>query len=167
MKNKTTIVLASMLILILIFSCKKINEIVDSKSDQEKIYEYLTSGVWQADSIRTTQRDINQVVFSDTNLLGRKITFIGTPENGAKGKMNITYNKNCTDTSVTIGFRADENYMRLYYTNPSPGAPDVEIIYTFLEYSDKKIAFERDENLVSPTNGASYGFARSLYRLSK
>jgi hypothetical protein len=161
-------VIAAIFSISLLMCCSKVEDLVDLKTDQEKLYESLKSGVWNADSIRTTQKDaINKVVLSDSNHSGAKITFAGDYEYGAKGVMTIKYNKKGIDTTVAVSFRADENYMRLYYPSYSAGAPDIEIIYDVIENSPNKFAFERNENLVSPTNGATYGYARSLYRLSK
>lgn len=162
--KKSMVIFANSMAILFALSCKEINGLIDPKTEQQKTYEYLQSGVWSADSIRTIGRSVDDVVYSDTNFFGRKITFSGTPTYDQKGVMTFNYKQKGKDTTYSIPFTTDGIIISLYY--PS-GSIYIELSYTILEASNNKFAFVRDVDLLSPIYNQKYGSTRSAFRLSK
>ncbi len=173
MKTKVSLLTFSLILLLpTLYSCDKANDLVNPKTDVEKLHEYINSTEWKIDSIRTQVSDANRTVFVDNYppYTSGKVTFSKITEGHGytKGIMTRTISINNTDSTISNPYLiADVNYIKLYYPNPNIGLADIEIIYDIKESSNNKFTFIRDEGLVSPSNGALYGYSRSVFKLKK
>ena len=155
-----------------LFSCTKVKDLIDPKTDVEKLHEYVNSSEWSIDSIRSQTSDANRttIVENYKPYTSGKVTFskVTKGHGYTKGTMTSVVNVNGTDSTIHASFLiADVKYIKLYYPNPNIGLTDVEIIYDIKESSNSKFTFIRDELLVNPTNGATYGYARTVFKLKK
>jgi len=173
MKKKVNLITFSLILLLsTLFSCTKVNDIVNPKTDVEKLHEYINSTEWKIDSIRTQISDINPIVYVDSYppITSGTVTFSKITEGHGytKGIMTRTININNKDSTIKNSYLiADISYMKLYYPNPNIGLTDIEIIYDIKESSNNKFTFIREEDLVNTANGALYGYARTVFKLKK
>lgn len=155
---------------IMLFSCEKIDNL--GKTDVEILHEYINSGDWQIDSIRSQSSGFFPIAYLDNYLpfTSGKVTFSKVSENQGftKGIMTRIVKINNKDSTIKTPYLiAAVNYIKLYSPNANLGFPDIEIIYTIKERSKNKFTFIREETLVNPANGSAYGFARTVFKLKR
>jgi hypothetical protein len=157
-------------------SCDLIDELKDD-NDIDKVAARIANE-WTVESVRVIEYGFvpgSGLTFEQQNPIGRdtllpviKMRFFLDEGNIIKeGKVIQTSSVKGVEQVKEFRWRYDGTYLKLRYPNPNIGMVDVEVIFDIVEATDQKLHFTRYENLVSNSNGAKYGSARSTWKMQR
>lgn len=146
-------------------------ELLEPKTDLEKRLAKLTNE-WSVDSVRVREygyihgTPAQTPLVRDTLFPIRKMKFARAAPDAMEGTLIQTSAVNGAEVITELRWRYYD-YLEILYPNPNVGLSDVGVIFDVIELSDKNFHFERNENLVSETNGARYGSLSRVWKMHR